>query len=237
MKPPPPDDVETGELRAIQRAFGRAVMRSLDPDQRMRQVWTDGQPALNIVSSIIKANDRLTSFERLEIYNRQYWFRLIDCFYDDFPALRAVLGDDPFYRLAIAYLETNPSRSFTLRDLGGQLARFLRAEPAWIASHPGLARDVARLEWAHVVAFDGPEIPPLEMDQLLDSDPSTLRLGLQPYLTFLACDHEVDNFVLAIHRRARLHSDASNAVSETVRDPAVHQPLPRRNKIWVAVHR
>ena len=30
-------------------------------------------------SEFIKPNDRLSSFERLEIYNRQYWFRLLDC--------------------------------------------------------------------------------------------------------------------------------------------------------------
>ncbi len=28
----------------------------------------------------IKPNDRLTSFERLEIYNRHYWFRVLSAF-------------------------------------------------------------------------------------------------------------------------------------------------------------
>ena len=71
-----------------------------------------------VVAEFIKPNDRLTSFERLEIYNRQYWFRLRDCFYDDYPGLRAVLGDGQFERLADAYLSKNPSQSFTLRNLG-----------------------------------------------------------------------------------------------------------------------
>ena len=53
-------------------------MRSLTPRWRM-------QPASRpVADTFIKPNDRLTSFERLEIYNRQYWFRLIDCFYDRF---------------------------------------------------------------------------------------------------------------------------------------------------------
>ena len=43
-------------------------------------------------AEFIKPNDRLSSFERLEIYNRQYWFRLLDCLYEDYPGLLSVLG-------------------------------------------------------------------------------------------------------------------------------------------------
>ena len=57
-----------------------------------------------VADAFIKPNDRLTSFERLEIYNRQYWFRIIDCFYDDYPGLRAVLGERKFSQLCRAYL-------------------------------------------------------------------------------------------------------------------------------------
>ena len=49
-----------------------------------------------VADSFIKPNDRLTSFERLEIYNRVYWFRVLDCLYDDYPGLRAVLGERKF---------------------------------------------------------------------------------------------------------------------------------------------
>ena len=31
----------------------------------------------------------------LEIYNRQYWFRVLDCLYDDYPGLRAILVKNP----------------------------------------------------------------------------------------------------------------------------------------------
>src|SRR5260370_32290524 len=45
----------------------------------------------------------LSSVERLEIYNRQYWFRLYDSFEEDFPGLKAVLGQKRFERLMRAY--------------------------------------------------------------------------------------------------------------------------------------
>ncbi|MBL9131755.1 MAG: putative DNA-binding domain-containing protein, partial [Verrucomicrobiaceae bacterium] len=39
-------------------------------------------------ADFIAPNDRMSGFERLEIYARQYWFRLLDCLHDDYPALR-----------------------------------------------------------------------------------------------------------------------------------------------------
>src|SRR5260221_11348522 len=72
-------------------------------------------------AGFIKPNNRLTSVERLEIYSRSYWFRVLDSLHDDFPGLRAVLGQRAFHRLARAYLPACPSRSFTLRNLGSRL--------------------------------------------------------------------------------------------------------------------
>ena len=82
-----------------------------------------------VADSFIKPNDRLTSFERLEIYNRVYWFRVLDCLYDDYPGLRAVLGEERFMKLITAYLAKYPSASFTLRNLGSRLEKFIREQP------------------------------------------------------------------------------------------------------------
>src|SRR5207302_10057461 len=109
-----------------------------------------------------KPDDRLSSVERLEIYNRQYWFRLKDSFQEDYPGLRAILGDRRFERLAVEYLTRFPSESFTLRNLGRRLVAFLEAEPRWTGPRHQLALDMARLEWAHIEAFDNEARPPLK---------------------------------------------------------------------------
>jgi hypothetical protein len=191
------------------------------------------------VAAFIKPNDRLSSFDRLEIYNKQYWFRLLDCLYEDFPGLRAVIGEKRFHDMCVAYLTKYPSNSFSLRDLGNRLEKFLRKEPRWLKPHEALARDLVRLEWAHIVAFDGEALPPLEVDALLDGgDPAKLRLGVQPYVTFLACEYPVDDFLLAVRRREEPQGEASNAVTERApRKTAKKVKLPAPKKIWLAVHR
>jgi hypothetical protein len=226
-------------MRAIQHAFAQAIMRPLSKSYGMQSKWTDGRSTKKAVAEFIKPNDRLSSFERIEIYNKQYWFRLLDNLYDDFPGLRALLGDARFHRMSIAYLDQHPSTSYTLRDLGQYLEKFLARNPQWTAPHHKLARDLVRLEWAHIVAFDGEELPVLEIDELLDrADPAKLRLRFQPCLTFLACDYPVDDFLISVRRRAEPRGEASNAVSERMpRARMKKATLPKPQKCYIAAHR
>lgn len=225
-------------LRELQRQFATGIMRPLTGEQTMQPEWTDGRPSADAVNGFIKSNDRLSSIERLEIYNRQYWYRLFDCFYEDFPGLRTLVGDKPFSALTEAYLTRHRSRSFTLRDLGQDLEKFLEAEPEWTAKHAALARDLVRLEWAHIVAFDGEGLPPVEIDELLGQDPATLRLALQPHLTLLVCEYPVDTYLLATRRREEPQGGASHAMAEHRKKKSARKvPRPREDKVWLAIHR
>src|SRR3974390_852371 len=109
------------KLMQLQRTMARAVMQPLPSSERMQRRSPDGRPMKHYASRFIKPNDRLTSFERLEIYNRQYWFRILSALAEDFEGLRTIVGDKAFEKLSIAYLLDCPSRSFTLRNLGARL--------------------------------------------------------------------------------------------------------------------
>jgi len=231
-----------GELRELHRLALQAISRPLAPGWQTQRTWVDGRPTREVVESFIKPNDRLTSLERLQIYNKQYWFRLLDCLYDDYPGLRAILGQVRFRRLSVAYLDKYPSDSFTLRDLGNRLERFLLEEPQWARPNEQMVLEMARFEWAQVVAFDGEAKPALSVDDLLGRDPASLRLAIQPYITLLELNYPLDDFVLAIKKRdAALRGEASNAVDtespsrSSRKTPAVRRP--RREKVWIAVHR
>ena len=79
-------------LLELQCRMSQDVMRPLTPEFEMQAVTEKGLQTAEIAARYIKPNDRLTSFERLEIYNRQYWYRLLGALAEDFPALRAVVG-------------------------------------------------------------------------------------------------------------------------------------------------
>jgi hypothetical protein len=115
-------------LEQLQREMAAAVMLPLAADEQMRAEAADGRKMSTVAESFIAPNSRLSAFERLEIYNRQYWFRVLGALAEDFTALRAVVGGKAFEALSIAYLAAHPSRSFSMRNLGSQMVE-------WLAGH------------------------------------------------------------------------------------------------------
>jgi hypothetical protein len=240
--PPPataPRRVRTRrELADFQRLMAHALFQPLDRDDRLAPRWRDGRPTSEVAESFVKANARQTAAERLEIYARCYWFRLIGSFYEDCPGLRALLGDRRFDALARAYLARYPSRSFTLRNLCQRLAGFIAEEPVWTAPDTDLAEAIARFEWAQTHAFDAAALPPLEPGALAGVPASRLRLSLQPHLTLLAVGWPVDEYVIAVKQREAQRAELSNvsgAASSAERLKRVRRPAARAT--FIAVHR
>jgi len=224
-------------LLSLQRRMARAVMTPLTPSEGMQRLAANGRPMRAVAAEFIKPNDRLTSFERLEIYNRQYWFRVLSSFAEDFPGLRAVLGGRRFDAVAQAYVKDCPSRSFTLRNLGSRLESWLTRHPAWAGSRQALAIDMVRLEWADIEAFDGKAEPALKPEDIAAADASKLRLRLQPYIQLLHLRYPVDDLLLGV-RNDDDTEFASNAFTERrkrKRVLAVARLKP--SPIFLAVHR
>src|ERR1700751_4534398 len=113
------------ELLELQRHVAAALMHRLTRNETMRTRRRDGVSNASEAARFIKPNDRLSSFERLEIYNRQYWFRLYSSFEEDFPGLKAVIGNAKFETLMRENLRECPSTSFTLRNLGSRLVEWV----------------------------------------------------------------------------------------------------------------
>ena len=225
------------KLRGLQRTMARAVMQPLTRSERMQQTAPNGKPMRSYAARFIKPNDRLTSFERLEIYNRQYWFRVLSSMVEDFPGLRAVLGERRFEEMCKAYITDCPARSFTLRNLGSRLESWLRKHPKWAGAKLDLALDIARLEWADIETFDGKAEPALRPEDLGGAADANLRLKLQPYVQLLSLKYPVDDLLLEV-RKDQDTDFASNAFQEKrkrkrVQAVAKLKPAP----IFLAVHR
>jgi hypothetical protein len=223
-------------LLELQRRMFEDVRRPLTSDFAMQQKTEDGGSVSELAESYVKPNDRLTSFERLEIYNRQYWFRTIAAVSEDFPALVAVLGSKRFDSLILAYLKETSSTSFTLRNLGARLPRWLEDHPEFAPTRHSLVLDVARLEWAYVEAFDGFAADPLTLEDFANLGDDS-KLFLQPHLQLLNLRYPVDELVLAVHKGAPPSDIASNAVSKPKQRSRSGLPRMRRSPINLAVHR
>src|SRR3984885_12170300 len=186
---------------------------------------------------LVKPNDRLTATERLAIYHRQYWYRILDSFSGDFPGLCAVLGERAFERLSRVYLADCPSQSFTLRNLGLRLEAWLAGHPEFSGKNLALALDMVRLEWAHIEAFDNAERKPLGPEDLLELGPE-LVFALQPHIGLLELQYPVDDLRVKLNQSLEEHNRASNAVSAPTRGHMVRRYARLKpQQIFLAVHR
>ena len=203
----------------------------------MRPLAASDRIASKTDAGFIKRNDRLTSAERLEIYSRSYWSRVLDSLYDDFPGLRAVLGQRAFHRLSRAYLADCPSRSFTLRNLGSRLGDWLQRNPQYSGSRHELSLDMARLEWAHIEAFDNAAEKVLGPEDLLELGPA-FRARLQPYVRLLTLTYPVDDLRILVNRTSDERGAASNVALKQVRRHLTRR-VSRLNpeRVFLAVHR
>jgi hypothetical protein len=224
-------------LLELQRRMAEAVMLPLTRTDTMQQKTRNGRSMKAEAAAFIKPNNRLTSFERLEIYNRQYWFRIISAFAEDFPGLTAVVGQTAFEKLTRAYLADCPSQSFTLRNLGSRLETWLREHPQYAGKRLELALDVIRLEWAYIESFDNATERALTIADLGQLDGES-QLSLQPHLRLLHLLHAVDDFVIDVHRRQASQGVASNAVTSARHSRTRRLPASlKRGDIYLGVHR
>jgi hypothetical protein len=223
-------------LAELQRQMAAAIMMPLTADEDMRANAPDGRPMSAVAASFIAPNSQLTPFERLEIYNRQYWYRVLDALAEDFPVLRAVVGSRAFEQLSIEYLTAYPSRSFSLRNLGSKLAEWLADHPKFALRRQRLALDVVRIEWAFIEAFDNAERTPLTLDQIATLDGGS-ALGLQPHLRLLDLDYAADDLVLALHQQQKRGTTEAGIKHDEGPEPPVRLPRLRRRPTWLAAHR
>jgi len=224
-------------LLEIQRRVAAAIMHPLTQQETMPRKRKDGTSNKSEADAIIKPNDRLSSFERLEIYNRQYWLRLYSSFEEDFPGLMAVIGRRKFDALTRAYLTDFPSTSFSLRNLGSRLEEWLLSHPDYIEPRKDLALDMVRIEWAHIEAFDSASDPLIDADDLADIHDGSL-LHLQPHLRLLKLRYPVDDLIIDVRSESGSSDGSSNNASVArKRKRAHHVAAMEPEEIYLAVHR
>lgn len=181
------------ELASIQRAMARMVRGAGEADPE------DARAA----EAMAAGSERLSPSAQVAIYREQFALRHLDVLYDDFRAVAHVLGAEGFEALARGYLEAYPPRSFSLRDLGGELATFVAQAAPW--SSDALLLDLVRTEWAFVEAFDAPDAPPLDhasVAALSEDAWPAVRIVLQPALQRLALAHPAHDLRLAVRAAA-----------------------------------
>ncbi len=189
-EPPPPEG-----LRALQEQLGDAFCQFESIVEHAQHGAT--------ADALVVANSEMSARERADIYREQFWLRHRDALYEDYPALSHYLGQEAFERMCRDYLRAHPSRSFTLRDLGNDIATFASTYRGFPDEQATGARDLIAFELAFIDLFDGPDLPHADPDKIAQLAPeawASATLVLHPQLTLLSLSHTVHSYRTTLRR-------------------------------------
>lgn len=98
---------------------------------------------------------------RMDVYADGYYLRLLEILEKDYPKLLKWLGDEHFDGLGRRYIDTYPSKSYSIDSFGKKMAEFLVQQDLPVHA------EMAQFEWALSEAITVANTPILEQQDLL----------------------------------------------------------------------
>lgn len=138
-------------LRDLQRDFWQAI--AAEPG--------DCTPSTALLAAV-QPSAVLDPTARLRIYADAYFWRLHQVLQETFPRVVEHTGAEAFRQLTADYLRLHPSQHPSIGYIGARFSEFLDQR----GGAPAYLGDLARLEWAQVVAFEAASATPLTTDAL-----------------------------------------------------------------------
>lgn len=131
--------------------------------QALNYDGVQGQP-FDQVALIIRNHQRLGALQRINIYANAYFYRLLECLKEEFPAALAVADPKEFADLVRSYLVWRPPTEPSIFYAGRYLAEFLRNHN--LSQRWPFIAELARLERATLESFHAADAPMLSGEAL-----------------------------------------------------------------------
>lgn len=155
------------DLFSIQKWFASIITRPIDHNSQMNPISPSGRFMSDEAEDVILPNSKLSSAQRIQIYNQQYWWRLLSILHKNFPALTRLFGYADFNNtIGMPFLTAYPSRHWSLAQLGHQLSHWI--DQYYKAEDTALILATAEVDWAYQSIFfaSPPSYLPPSMDLL-----------------------------------------------------------------------
>jgi len=217
---PPETPVGTDvRLASLQRWMQEVVVHPGSVMEAIASPSAEREIPADRLGDVVLPSHSLTAAERVGIYHGMYMMRMEEALAADYPLIRRFLGERAFAELVRDYVQSYPSRSYTLNRLGDHLPRFLAEEHR--GPNAELLSDLARFELAMTEVYDEQESPTLGGQELAEVPPDAWGgLSLRPIAALRMLELR---FSVVPHLEA-YHRDHPS-------------PRPRRRATWIVVYR
>jgi hypothetical protein len=223
-------------LAAAQALMALSVMRPLKTESNGEEPTAVRDAVFeSTAETLFKPSWSLTPADRLEIYNKQYWFRILDSMLEDFPGVHALLGAEKFDALIYAYVSVHPSTTHTLRDLGAKLPEFVLQHPEIAGKDSKMCHQMCLFEWAAIEAFDRKRYPTIPANAVASGNPDALVLVLQPFISLFETDYALDDFAIDLDKHSAQHGISTAQAGRDQKKKKTKRP--KKEHAYLVIHR
>jgi hypothetical protein len=185
------------KLKKTQIWFGSIIGRPMDEDSRMNPLSPSGQSLELEAAHYIKPSPTLRPAQRIEIYNQQYWWRLLSTLQEAFPLVTRLFGYHDFNKsIAIPYLMKYPPLHWSLNYLGDNMPQW--ADSNYQGDDRAIVCNSIHLDAAFGQAFIAPQSPPITAENLpVPRNPISLLdklLTIQPHISLFKWPYNLIDF-------------------------------------------
>lgn len=183
-------------LETTQEWFASIITTPLTSEDTIQPTTQHGYLICEEACRYVVPSPTLKPHQRMQIYNQQYWWRLLDTMHHNFPLVTRLFGKNAFNQeIAIPYLLKYPPNHWSLTDLGENL-------PTWISDHyekpdKTLVSHTTNLDWAFTKCFISHEYQKLDLARLTKEKPESLLdqpFHLQPHIHLFKWEYDLFTF-------------------------------------------
>lgn len=184
-------------LKTVQNWFGSIISQPIDENSRIQPFAPSGRSIVEEAAEYITPSPTLKPYERMQIYNQQYWWRLLNILHENFPLVTRLFGYNDFNQeIAIPYLSKYPPNHWSLNLLGERLPKWIHED--YTLPDKQLLLNAANLDLAFCYSFSAPILTPLDAAHVLAEGGTDLLLSLplylQPYIFLFQWDYNLFDF-------------------------------------------
>lgn len=185
------------QLMNTQIWFGSIISRPIDDNSLIDPISPSGLPIEHEARNYIAPSPTLRPAQRIEIYNQQYWFRLLTTLQENLPLVTRLFGYVDFNQLiAMPYLMKYPPDHWSISFVGNRLPLWIEEE--YHANDKELVLNAAKIDCAFLNSFLAEEKPVIDLAQLPQpgdfSSISDKSLTLQPHVHLFQFPYDLFQF-------------------------------------------
>ncbi|HRD55787.1 MAG TPA: putative DNA-binding domain-containing protein [Parachlamydiaceae bacterium] len=193
------DSKVPSELKKIQKWFASIITRPLDEKNEIMPISPSGKPIVQEAKQFIIKSPSLKPFERIQIYNQQYWWRLLAILHDNFPLTVRLFGYYEFnQQIGFPYLTAYPPCHWSLNLLGKNLSKWM--EESYKEEDKVLVSNAVLADYAYIDCFFAEQKKTADFASLVQNGEElcSLQLKLQPHVRLFEFPFDLFTFRTAM---------------------------------------